>query len=112
MKDTRPSQAELSWVPSVLFFIFYKITEVKRAQLLFLPLQVVCHQMQRLHGENRAHGVCDARAGVRLPPELLLLLRVRPPAEERRRVCPEGRSAALQGRLRAGEGLTQLCQPR
>lgn len=67
--------------------------------------------MQRLLGEDRPHGVCDARSGVRLPPKLLLLLRVRPPAEERRRVCPEGGSAALQDRLREGEGLAQLGQP-
>lgn len=75
-------------------------------------LQVVCDQVQRLHGENRPHRVCDARPGVRLPPKLLLLLRVRPPAEEGRRVCPEGGSAAVQDRLREGEGLTQLSQPR
>lgn len=78
----------------------------------FFLLQVVCDQMQRLHGENRPHRVCDARPGVRLPPQLLLLLRVRPPAEEGRRVCPEGGPAALQDWLRAGEGLTQLGQPR
>lgn len=52
--------------------------------------------MQRLHGEDRADGVRDARAGVRVPPELLLLLRLRAPAEERGRVCPQGRAAALQ----------------
>lgn len=68
--------------------------------------------MQRVHGEDRPHGVRDARPGVRLPPQLLLLLRVRPPAEERRRVCPEGGSAALQGRLRAGEGPAELREPR
>lgn len=67
--------------------------------------------MQRLLGENRPHGVRDARPGVRLPPELLLLLRVRPAAQEGRRVCPEGGSAAVQDRLREGEGLTQLGQP-
>lgn len=77
----------------------------------FISLQVVRNQVQWLHGENRPHGVCDACPGVRLPPELLLLLRVRPPAEEGRRVCPERGSAALQDWLREGERLTQLCQP-
>lgn len=64
--------------------------------------------MQRLHGEDRPHRVCDARSGVRLPPELLLLLRVRSAAEEGRRVCAEGGPAAVQDRLREGEGLAQL----
>lgn len=64
--------------------------------------------MQWLHGENRPHGVRDACSGVRLPPELLLLLRVRPAAEEGRRVCPEGGPAAVQDRLREGERFTQL----
>lgn len=77
---------------------------------LFLALQVVCDQMQRLHGEDRPDRVCDAGSGVRLSPELLLLLRVRPPAQKGRRVCPEGGSAALQDRLREGERLAQLCQ--
>lgn len=59
-------------------------------------LQAVRCQVQRLHGEDRPDGVRDARPGVRVPPELFLLLRVRAPAQERRRVCPQGRAAALQ----------------
>ena len=67
--------------------------------------------MQRLPGEDRAHRVCDARAGERLPPGLLQLLRVRAAAVQGRRVRPEGGPAALQERLREGEGAAQLRQP-
>ena len=38
--------------------------------------QALRGQVQRLHGEDRPHRVCDAGAGVRVPPGLLLLLRV------------------------------------
>lgn len=67
------------------------------AVFLFFDLfpQALCNEVQRLHGEDRPDRVCDARPGVRLPPELLLLLRVRPAAEEGRRVCPEGGPAAV-----------------
>lgn len=75
-------------------------------------LQAVRCQVQRLHGEDRADGVRDARAGVRVPPELLLLLRLRAPAEERGRVCPQGRAAALQKWLWERERLVELGQPR
>lgn len=39
-------------------------------------LQALRSQVQRLHGEDSPHGVRDAGAGMRVPPGLLLLLRV------------------------------------
>lgn len=76
------------------------------------PLQAVRCQVQRLHGEDRPDWVRDASPGVCLPPELLLLLRVRAAAEERGWVCPQGRAAALQKWLWERERLVELGQPR
>lgn len=94
------------------FVLFEEVASNCFKQWVFvLNPQVVCHQVQWLHGEDRPHRVRHAGFGVCLPPELLLLLRVRSPAKEGWRVCPERGSAALQNRLWEGERLTQLGQP-
>ncbi len=69
--------------------------------------QVVCYQVQRLFGEDSPHRVCNASSGQCLPPQLLLLLRLRAPALQGRRVCSQRRSAAVQERLWEGEGAAQ-----
>lgn len=70
----------------------------------FLCPQALRCQVQRLHGEDRPHRVRDACAGVRVPLGVLLLLRVRAAAAQGRRVRAQGGAAAVQGRLREGEG--------
>lgn len=103
-----PEQHWLTFVYLIWKMLLSKMTNPH----ILLPRQVIRYEMQRLPGEDRAHRVCDARPGERLPPGLLLLLRVRAPAVQRRRVCAEGRPAAVQERLREGEGAAQLRQPR
>lgn len=101
----------LSFILEAIFIICLFISILTLRHSFILLPQAVRNKVQRLHGEDRPDGVCHARPGVRLPPQLLLLLRVRPAAEEGRRVCPEGGPAAVQDRLRAREGPAELGQP-
>lgn len=73
--------------------------------------QALPDQMQRLPQSCGSFWIHHAGAGERLPRPLLLLLWVWAAVAARRRVCAEGRAAALPQRLWEGERNAQRHQP-